>query len=134
MIEHLCNSDNKIIEEFVREKYWGLETLINLYDCDIDLMVNEDHIRKFIVDLCDFIDMTRHGEPFVERFGHDNLYGFSFAQMITTSCITGHLAEDSKTVYLDIFSCKEFAPEKTAEFCREYFKGSRYEFKAVVRN
>jgi S-adenosylmethionine/arginine decarboxylase-like enzyme len=42
-------------------------------------------------------------------------------QFIETSLVSGHFANETNTAYLDVFSCKEYPPERTAEFCRRFF-------------
>ena len=59
-------------------QYWGLSSCIDLYECDLGLMKDEDAIRKFVQQLCDRIKMKRYGETQVVHFGEDpRVNGFS---------------------------------------------------------
>jgi len=127
-------TDEEIVNEFKTEKPWGLESLVNIFNCDEVLIKDPVYVKQFIIDLCDFIDMKRYGEPIVERFGSGNLLGISFVQLIHTSCIVGHISEETGTIYLDAFSCKHFSPNAMAEFVREYFKGDSFEIKTIFRD
>ena len=52
-------------------QYWGLSSCIDLYECDLGLMKDEDAIREFVKQLCDRIKMKRYGETQVVHFGED---------------------------------------------------------------
>jgi len=115
-------------------KYWGVSSCINLYDCDLTLMQNADAIRKFVVLLCDLIQMRRYGETQVVFFGDEpRVQGFSMTQLIETSLISAHFADASRAIYLDVFSCAPYDPEDAAQFAAEYFKASDYHFEVVYR-
>jgi len=116
-------------------QYWGLSSCIDLYDCDLGLMKDEDAIRNFVLQLCDRIKMKRYGETQVVHFGDDpRVNGFSMTQLIETSLISAHFAEASCAIYLDVFSCAPYDPKDTAEFALKYFKGKRYNLHVVERN
>lgn len=127
-------TDEEVVNEFKNERPWGLSSMVHIYNCDDYLIKDIAYVKQFIVDLCDFIDMKRYGESIVERFGSGNLYGISFVQLIHTSCIVGHISEETGTIYLDVFSCREFSPNMMAEFAREYFSGDSVEIKTIFRD
>ena len=115
-------------------EYWGVSSCINLYDCDLTLMQNADAIRKFVVLLCDLIQMRRYGETQVVFFGDEpRVQGFSMTQLIETSLISAHFADASRAIYLDVFSCAPYDPEDAAQFAAEYFKASDYHLEVVYR-
>jgi len=91
-------------------KAWGLCTAVDLLDCDPDLIRNADHIRRYVVELCELIDMKRFDECQVVEFGSGRVAGYSMVQLISTSLISGHFANDTNNAYLDIFSCKGYDP------------------------
>lgn len=127
-------SDEETIEHFKKNGEWGLLTSVDLHDCDPEKIRDGDHIRKFSVDLCDHIDMKRYGEPIVVRFGADpRVQGYSLAQLIETSLISGHFAEDTNRAFIDIFSCKEYPPQAVAEYCRKYFGAKDMEYSVSFR-
>lgn len=127
-------SDEETIEHFKKNGEWGLLTSVDLHDCDPEKIRDGDYIRKFSVDLCDHIDMKRYGEPIVVRFGADpRVQGYSLAQLIETSLISGHFAEDTNRAFIDIFSCKEYPPQAVAEYCRKYFGAKDMEYSVSFR-
>ena len=109
-----------------KQNYWGISLHLDLYDCDPLLINNRSHIKKYVIELCELIKMKRYGNPIIEWFGEkENVKGFSLVQLIQTSSITGHFAQHNNSAYLDIFSCKDFDPEKTSEFSFHFFKAKK---------
>lgn len=101
---------------------WGWHLVLNLYDCLPERIQSAEVIRQFVIDLCDLIEMRRFGEPTIVNFGDDpRVAGYSLVQLIETSNICAHFADESSAVYIDIFSCKQFDPEIAAAFCIETF-------------
>jgi S-adenosylmethionine/arginine decarboxylase-like enzyme len=106
---------------------WGLASSIDIYDCDPEIIRDAEKIRLFVIDLCRLIDMKRFGETLCVHFGEDErVSGYSMVQLIETSLISAHFANQSNTTYLDIFSCKPYDPQQTADFAKDYFGGSRF--------
>ncbi len=102
-------------------KSWGLSASFDLYGCDPFKVRDKDTIEQFFIQLTDLIDMVRFGPVHMYHFGTDNKEGYSAFQLIQTSCISGHFAEESNTAYLDVFSCKWYNPEVVREFAVDYF-------------
>lgn len=105
------------------QSFWGEELQLDLVSCDPDLIRSEDVIRGFVDNLCNLIEMRKYGECHVVRFGDDpKVTGYSMFQMIETSNISGHFAEDTNNAYLNVFSCKEFDWKLVRDFAKAYFK------------
>lgn len=101
---------------------WGWHLVLNLYDCTPELIQSAQVIRQFVIDLCEVIGMRRFGEPTIVNFGDDpRVAGYSLVQLIETSNICAHFADESSAVYIDIFSCKKFDPQVAATFCANTF-------------
>ena len=103
-------------------KAWGLCTAVDLQDCNPDLIRNADHIRRYVVELCELIDMKRFGECQVVDFGSGRVAGYSMVQLISTSLISGHFANDTNNAYLDIFSCKGYDPARRRGVLQRVFR------------
>jgi S-adenosylmethionine/arginine decarboxylase-like enzyme len=104
---------------------WGYHTLIDLKDCDPNLIRSRTHINAYVVALCNMIDMKRFGEPMIVHFGEDpHVSGYSLVQLIETSLVSGHFVNESNTAYIDIFSCKPYNHEKAIRFTQEAFHGN----------
>ncbi len=114
--------------------YWGVSTCIDLYECDLQLMQDEESIKRFVRELCELIKMRRFGETQVVRFGDDpRVTGFSMTQLIETSLISAHFADNSQSIYLDVFSCAPYDPEEAAEFAARFFNAQHRKIHTVAR-
>jgi len=117
---------NAILEEASKQCAWGVSSSIDVYDCDPKTIRDADKIRQFVAELCDLIEMRRFGETIVVNFGEDErVAGYSMLQLIETSLVSAHFANQTNTTYLDVFSCKSYDPEVVAEFAQAFFGGSR---------
>ena len=128
-------SDEESIRKYKDENEWGLHIAVDLGECDHAKICDGEYIKKFAVDLADHINMKRYGEPIAVRFGADpKVQGYSLIQLIETSCIAGHFAEDTDRAFIDVFSCREFPPEATAEYCRDYFGAKKMQYATLFRD
>ena len=119
---------------FEQEQSWGLLSSIDLYKCDPDMIRNADKIKEYVKELCEKIEMKRYGETVVVHFGQDpRVSGFSMTQLIETSLISGHFANETNSIYIDVFSCKFQHPWKVAEFTKAFFKAQDYKIHIVLR-
>jgi S-adenosylmethionine/arginine decarboxylase-like enzyme len=106
-------------------KAWGLCAAVDLQDCDPNLIRNADHIKRYVIELCELIGMKRFGECQVVDFGEGRVAGYSMVQLISTSLISGHFANDTNNAYLDIFSCKGYDLEVVEAFSKDFFGARR---------
>jgi S-adenosylmethionine decarboxylase len=113
---------------------WGILSCIDLYECDPQIIRSAEAIKKFVAELCDLIEMKRFGETQVVHFGEeDRVAGFSMTQLIETSLISAHFANQSDTTYLDVFSCKPYDPDVVAQFAKKFFKAKRVKRQTLNR-
>jgi len=105
---------------------WGILTSVDLYGCSPETIRDAEQIERFVVELCELINMKRFGDCQIVHFGQDErVAGYSMIQLIETSLISGHFANQSNAAYIDIFSCKPYDPDVVAEFSRKFF-GAEY--------
>lgn len=124
----------KIMEDAARENVWGIAAAIDIYDCSPERIRDENAIKTFVVELCDLIEMKRFGETIVIHFGEDEkVAGYSMVQLIETSLISGHFANLTNAVYLDVFSCKPYNPEIVRDFATRFFRGKKSEMNISMR-
>ena len=71
--------------------------------------------------------MIAYGEPIVEHFASHSYEaaGYTLLQMIETSNIAAHFAENIGQVYIDVFSCKAFDVEVALGVCKKYFSPAK---------
>ena len=123
-----------IIRDAVEQKAWGIAAAIDIYDCDPEKIRSADAIRRFVVELCELIEMKRFGDTQVVHFGEDErVAGYSMVQLIETSLISAHFANLTNTAYLDVFSCKAYDPETVRGFAQIFFGGSRSTLNVTLR-
>ncbi len=121
-------------KKFVEMEAWGLHTNVDIHHCDPALIRDAEAIKGFVIKLCELIGMKRFGETTIVDFGEDErVSGYSMTQLIETSLISAHFANQSNAVYLDIFSCKYYDPHEAAEFARSFFKGKDCSINVVFR-
>lgn len=127
------NNDHK---DFNPESSFGMELVLDLYECNPDTIRSEEELRRFVTELCEVIEMKTYGDMFAERFALNDIKtaGFSIVQLIETSSITGHFREEINSAYINIFSCKEFDTDVAAEFTKNFFGAKSVESKLLVRN
>ena len=131
----LALSDAEIVAQFKQRGCWGLYTSVDLKGCDPASIRDPEKIHQFIIELCDLIDMKRFGEPQIIHFGpNERVAGFSMTQLIETSLVSGHFANETNAAYLDIFSCKEYEPSKAAEFCKDFFGAQSVTYQVLFRD
>lgn len=123
-----------IMNEAISKNAWGIASAIDIYNCNPDTIRDADAIRRFVVELCDLIEMKRFGETQVVHFGEDEkVAGYSMVQLIETSLISGHFANLSNAVYLDVFSCKPYLPERVKDFAEKFFEATHSHLNISLR-
>ena len=113
--------------KFGYKGHYGMELILDLKGCDLKDL-SKKKLRRFFVELCDLIDMKRHGEPIYweDNSGIPHLHGTSGVQLIETSNIVCHPLPMLKAVYLNVFSCKSFEPEIAIKFCVKFWGAKSY--------
>lgn len=118
-----------------KKQIYGMELIMDLYDCDSKIVASKKKLHEYIIKVCNLIKMKRYGKPFIERFGFgvDFTAGYSLAQLIESSSITGHFSELWGSAYINIFSCKSFNAKKAGEFTKKFFKAKKINHRLLIR-
>jgi S-adenosylmethionine/arginine decarboxylase-like enzyme len=120
--------------EYKKSKAWGMATSVDIHDCNPALVRDAEAIKAFTAELCRRIDMKRFGETVVVNFGEaEEVAGFSMTQLIETSLISAHFANQTNSVYLDVFSCKFYDAQKMIDYALSFFKGTSFNAHCVLR-
>ena len=103
---------------------WGQHLVLDFNGCPKELLADKENILDWSKELIQAIDMVAYGEPIIEHFAtHSHeAAGYTLLQMIETSNIAAHFAENIGQVYIDVFSCKAFDVELALGICKKYFK------------
>lgn len=125
---------DNLYSEYQKNGSWGMLTSVDLKSCNPDFIRNDEKIKTFVVQLCDLIKAKRFGECTVVHFGErEDVQGYSMVQLIESSLISGHFANKTNNVYLDIFSCKYYNPKDAAEFAKKFFEARDYNLNITFR-
>ena len=120
---------------------YGSELILDMHDCDVAQFTRRK-LSVFFAEICSVIDMEREdvhfwddqGVPIEDRQTDPKTKGTSAVQFILTSTIVVHCLDELKSVYVNIFSCKEFDEAAAADFTVKFFKaGTSWRLK-VHRN
>jgi len=113
---------------------WGISVHIDLFGCDVTTITDPLKLAVFSRKLVEVLGMEAYGDPQIQWFGNGDTEGFTLVQLLTTSCITAHFSEKYKrSAYIDIFSCKEYDPEKVVRFCGDFFRATIYHSTGIIR-
>lgn len=119
---------------------YGKELILDLHDCDARTF-SRSSIERFCTELCRLIDMEQcdlHfwddvGVPDEDRQTDPKTKGTSAVQFILTSTIVIHTLDLMKTVFINIFSCKEFDTTEAAHFTAKWFKSGNWTRQVIER-
>lgn len=120
-------------KEYKENSSWGLHLVVDAHSCKEEIVKDKEKIKEFIVKLCDVIGMKRFGDVIVERFGKDELEGYTAVQLIETSSITAHFEETKNNAYIDIFSCSFFDVKKALNYIEKELSPSSMDWKVLLR-
>lgn len=121
-------------EKFGYHGNYGLELIADMRGCDFSNLTQET-LGEFLIKLVEHVKMVRHGEPLMweDHSGIPHLDGISAIQFIETSNVVCHALQLPKTMYLNLFSCREFDPEDALRFSMEYWKATDENHSVIVR-
>ena len=105
----------------MEENFWGWHAIVDAAECDIEKMTSYDNVYNFAKQLVKDIDMVAYGEPQIVNFGTGDKAGFTLIQLIETSNICAHFANENREIYLDVFSCKPYDEKIVEDLIVEYF-------------
>lgn len=117
------------------KKIFGYELVLDLFECDEDVITSDKKLKQYVDELCKLIKMKKFGKTLLPYFGEKAKYtkGYSLVQLIETSSITGHFSDYWKTAYINIFSCKAYDQALAKKFTKEFFKAKRMKSRFLIR-
>ncbi len=108
---------------------YGQEVIIDLKNADTTKF-NRTDLGKFLDKLClDILEVRpqeRHwwddeGVPLEEQQTDPKTKGTTVVQFLLFSNVTIHTLDILKTVYINVFVCRDFSAQKVIDFCKEFF-------------
>ncbi len=120
--------------DYETARAWGVSTAVNIYGCDPEAIRSRECIVRFTHQLCELLGLKMFGETQVVRFSDDpQKSGYSMVQLIETSLVSAHFAEDCNAVYLDIFGSKWYDAEAAAAFAQDFFRAESVQIQKCLR-
>ena len=115
------------------KKNYGYELILDLHGCDPNKFTRKS-LDSFFSELCDLIEMEKCKVHFWDDVGvhpeeqqtDPRTKGTSAVCFILTSTIVIHTLDLLEAAYVNVFSCKDFEPEVTAEFAKRWFGANSY--------
>ena len=112
---------------------WGKHLILDAAGCSPKMIRCPIVIGQFARTLVKRIDMIPYGEPQVVKFGSGGKEGYTLVQLIETSNITAHFVDENNSMYLDVFSCKDFDPDAVKEAVNEFFDAQKFTTNVLLR-
>ena len=103
--------------------------IADLSKCDTQALKNKEGIKALIRDIIKLAKMKPLGNVIIEEQVRSQHDGITAIQIIKTSNIAIHCFNKSKSVFIDLHSCKKFDWEPIAALCIRHFRcpvDSRY--------
>lgn len=126
--------DKNIQRHYMQNNAWGMEVALDLLNVELNIIKNEDQLKRYAKDLVELIDMKAFGETQLVHFGScPEVQGYTMVQMIETSLISAHFAELTSAAYINVFSCKPFDPDKVLEFSINFFNAKEANMHIMIR-
>lgn len=120
--------------EYHKGQHWGISAAIDLHNCHPEKVRSARHIKRFVRELCDLINVKRYGNCRVVHFGErEDIAGFSMTQLIETSLVSGHFVNKTNNIHLDVFSCNFFDPKTVAKKAVEFFEAESFTVTHILR-
>jgi S-adenosylmethionine/arginine decarboxylase-like enzyme len=117
------------------EGSFGLEVVLDLYECDPKVIRSGKKLEEYTKKLCKLLKMKRFGKTQLPHFGYNEAHtaGFSMLQFIETSSITGHFSELWNSAYINIFSCRDFDTDVAIDFSVKFFGAKKVTQRVLLR-
>jgi S-adenosylmethionine/arginine decarboxylase-like enzyme len=112
---------------------WGKHLILDAAGCSPKMIGCPQVITNFANTLVKRIDMVAYGGPHVVKFGSGGKEGYTLVQLIETSNICAHFVEENNSMYLDVFSCKDFDPDVVQEAVHEFFDAQKFRSNVFLR-
>ncbi len=113
---------------------WGYHLSVNASGCKHETIIDRQTIHDFTKKLVKEIDMVAYGQPEIVNFGEGDKAGYTMQQLISTSNICAHFANDLDATFLDVFSCKTFDKKVVVKLIKKYFHAKKITTKFQKRN
>lgn len=120
---------------------YGSEVILDLANADVSKFTRaalSDFLDELCIDILEVRPEARHwwddeGVSPEERQTDPKTKGTTVVQFLLFSNVTVHTLDLLRTVYINIFVCREFDMEGAVAFCREFFNADTAKVTVVER-
>jgi len=122
--------------EDARQKAFGYELLLDLYDCKTGVCDNLRLCYQFLDTIVADLGMEKQSPPSIfftnaERF--PDKAGLSGWVPLVESSVVIHTLSTKNFISVDVYCCKYFDEGKALDSCQQYFKPGKIEKQFLVR-
>jgi S-adenosylmethionine/arginine decarboxylase-like enzyme len=105
---------------------WGFHAILDCSNSDAAAIQSESTIRSWLAEVATVVSTSAVGEPqlAITGEGDANKHGFSAVQLLNIGSIVINCVNNSKHIYIDIFSCQEFTLQAVEDIIKNYFGNS----------
>lgn len=117
-------------------RVFGYELLLDCYGCRPYTCGSLDHCYHYLDSLVAFIKMKKQEPPSIfrtDRKSFPDKAGLSGWVPLADSSIVIHTLEKNDFISIDVYSCKQFDPEKVIAFTKEHFSPKKIEKQFILR-
>lgn len=121
---------------------YGKELILDLHGCNVEKM-SKENLEVLLKELCALTKMEPVKTVFwdedvdcllpKDKFELEHIKGFSVVQFISTSSIVVHTCEKLASVFVNLFTCKDFDEKVAEKFCVEFFGATKVKSTCLVR-
>lgn len=116
-------------------EYFGPHLTLDLGGCDLEPLVNFEKLYDLIKEFPEKIGMHRLSEPQILKCTDvwAKTPGVTGIVILAESHMSFHTFPDARTIFIDIFSCRNFDTEATAKFLIKFFGSKKPVINIVKR-
>ena len=117
-------------------KSFGMELLLDLYDCDRDMCNDLNHSYRFLDEIVPFLGMEKQAPPFIfvsDTSKYPDKEGLSGWVPLIESSVVIHTLTLGKFISINIYCCREFDVEKAIQYSLNHFRTGKYEYVVAPR-
>lgn len=119
--------------ESINTNAYGLQLMLDGYAADQKLCGDVAHLYNLLMEFPAHIGMRRVGFPHIIHITEPGIKGLSGFVFIMESHISIHTYEERGFVTADVYSCKSFNEQKTADYLIKAFNIQAFESNVTIR-
>lgn len=123
-------------QELKKQKAFGYELLLDLYDCTPGACDDLALCYKFLDEVVGYLGMEKQAPPnifYTDARRFPDKAGLSGWAPLVESSVVIHTLTVKNFISIDIYCCKEFDTDRAKSFVRKFFSPGRLEAQFILR-